>query len=134
MTQKTETAVCRCGEIIIPMDKKRPDGGEMWKTPLGNIRRGKHWHEPAPAVPQAQMKEFLSVCDDPNCNHPYCWSQRPADPPIPREKRLEDALRGLVKIVVELYPGHVEPDGEHLGEYQAVWSAVFEARAALEDK
>jgi hypothetical protein len=66
-------------------------------------------------VPQEQMKEFLSVCDDPNCNHPYCWSQRPSDPPIPREKRLEDALRLILS----------QADGDRCREI---------SRAALEDK
>jgi hypothetical protein len=44
---------------------------------------------------------------------------------------LLEALKTLERMVVELYPGHVEPDGEHIGEYQAVWSAVHDARAAI---
>ena len=44
---------------------------------------------------------------------------------------LLEALKSLDRLVVELYPGHVEPDGEHLGEYQAVWAAVHNARAAI---
>jgi hypothetical protein len=48
-----------------------------------------------------------------------------------RTLELEGVLRKLERLVVELYPGHVEPDAEHLGEYQAVWRAVQDAREAL---
>ena len=44
---------------------------------------------------------------------------------------LVEALERMERVVVELYPGHAEPDSEHLEEYKAVWGAVINARAAL---
>lgn len=44
---------------------------------------------------------------------------------------LARALQVLERVIVELYPGHVEPDAEHLDEYRAVWSAVADARELL---
>lgn len=44
---------------------------------------------------------------------------------------LYEALERMERLVTELYPGHVEPAPEHVGEYQAVSAAVMEARAAL---
>jgi hypothetical protein len=46
-------------------------------------------------------------------------------------KQAEEALRKLERLMVELYPGHAEPDAEHLGEHQAVWNAVRDARDVL---
>lgn len=46
-------------------------------------------------------------------------------------KQAEAALLKLERLMVELYPGHVEPDAEHLGEYQAVWTAVHDAREVM---
>lgn len=44
-------------------------------------------------------------------------------------EQMREALKILDRVIVELYPGHVEPDDEHLEEYRAVWSAVMDARA-----
>jgi hypothetical protein len=44
---------------------------------------------------------------------------------------LLEALVCMERLIVELYPGHIEPELEHIGEYQAVWNAVQNARAAI---
>jgi hypothetical protein len=78
-------------------------------------------HEPAgavavpPAPPETEIQTELGY-----------W--------LARCEVLENALRKLERLIVELYPGHVEPDEEHLEEYRAVWSAVYDARAVLEGK
>jgi hypothetical protein len=81
------------------------------------------------ATPVETVKYILGEGFDQECEEDlllrYAVSQREA------WLRLEDALKILEKIVTELYPGDVEPDGEHLGEYTAVWNAVMNARAAL---
>ena len=41
------------------------------------------------------------------------------------------ALKMLQHLVVEIYPGHVEPNDEYLEEYKAVWNAISVARSVI---
>jgi hypothetical protein len=50
---------------------------------------------------------------------------------LDQRDELVAALEGLERVIVELYPGHADPDAEHLNDYIAVWTAVHNARAAL---
>lgn len=45
--------------------------------------------------------------------------------------RLLKLIISLERLIIELYPGHVEPEPEHIGEYQAVWGCVQDARIVI---
>jgi hypothetical protein len=56
----------------------------------------------------------------------------PANAPlIAAAPEMYEAMKILERIVTELYPGHIEPDDEHMEEYKAVWSATMNARSVL---
>lgn len=44
---------------------------------------------------------------------------------------LLEAAESLERVIVELYPGHAEPEPGHKEEFSAVWAAVTSAREAI---
>ena len=62
--------------------------------------------------------------------YPICLVDRQEEQGLTRTRiaaapELYEALKRMERIITELYPGHIEPDAEHIEEYKAVWSATY---------
>lgn len=82
------------------------------------------------------LKEQLRLwrCDEREADYPWATCANAIEELSTTESLVRDlagAAQILERVIVELYPGHAEPDAEHIDEYRAVWSAVMDARAVL---